>query len=559
MMAPSPPRAAAAIAWHEVRRLVGAFRRPSTALGLAGAVILLAMLWPVVLERGLAPDRGLYPVSVEPGAPLAPVVASDPRFAVVPGGFEAGAVLEVRADGPHAQPTDAGRAALRELQDALRHWQEERLRDEADGEAAFPVQVNVVMATPRPARPLPPPANASAGPPSLLDETAPEAASVQTDLSPSEVEPPFPVRSLLLTFTFLIPMNFVAQLHAGSLLADRVRDRALLALTTPHAPRTVLLGRSLPYLAAAAAVWLVGATVTGAGWQGWAAMAPVVLFVLAVSTLLGLLARSERELTFLLTGSTTMLSIFLFLPAVFTAVPAVALLSPVSVLVSSMQGDAVAAGPFLYATLPLSLATVALGLLGAALYREETLFSVQPLRAKVLAALARRTRRAWSTVVAGVLTVPFAFTLELLVLALAIPVGVAGMVPLVVVIFLGVALIEERLKLAVAAARRRAGKSALAGAAWAGLGFFLGEKLALLLALVGFGDLTLGPETLRVFGVSANAAIALLPLALHVACSMLAASGLGRRRPVPALAYLGAVALHFAYNLAAVYALGVLE
>lgn len=559
MAARSPTHAVLAIAWHEVRRLVGAFRRPSTALGLAGAVVLLAMLWPVVLERGLAPDRGLYPVSVEPGAPLAPVVESDPRFAIVPGGFASGAVMEVRTDGAYAQPTDAGRAALRQLQESLRHWQEERLGDETDEAAAFPVQVNVVMAAPQPARTPTPRPNATAGPPSVLEEEAPEAASVQTELSPSEVEPPFPVRSLLLTFTFLIPMNFVAQLHAGTLLADRVRHRALISLTTPYAPRTILLGRSLPYLAAAAFVWLVAATGTGAGWQGWAAMAPVVLFVLAVSTLLGLLARSERELTFLLTGSTTMLSIFLFLPAVFTAVPAVALLSPVSVLVASMQGDVVQAGSFLYATLPLALCTVALGLLGSALYREEPLFSVQSLRAKVIAALARRTRRAWSTVVAGVLTVPFAFTLELLVLALAIPVGVAGMVPLVVVIFLGVALIEERLKLAVVAARRRAGRSAMAGAAWAGLGFFIGEKLALLLVLVGFGDLTLGAETLRVFGVSSNLALAFLPLALHIACSMLAATGLGRRRPMPALAYLGAVLVHFTYNLAAVYALGVLE
>lgn len=562
-----PPGAAGAslrIALHEVRRLAGAFRRPSTALALAGAIALLAMLWPTVLQRGLMPDRDLYPVSVEPDAPLAGAVASDPRFARIDGGFAAGAVLEVRRDGVRALDSDASRAALRELQEALRHWQEARLAEEPDEAAAFPVEVNVLMVPVRPGFTPPPPPPATNGtatpsPPSLLQSAAGDAATVQEALRPSEVEPPFPVRSLLLTFAFLIPMNFVAQLHSGSLLADRVRRRALISLTTLHPSRVLVLGRTLPYLAAALLAWIVAAVATGTGWQGWLATLPIILFVLSVSLLLGLLARSERELTFLLTGSTTMLSVFLFLPAIFNAVPAVAFLSPVSVVVASMQGDLVPVGAFLYATLPLSLCTLALAVLGTALYREETLFSVQALRGKVLAALSRRVRHAWAAVAAAVLAVPFAFTLELLVLALAIPVGLGGVVPLVAVIFLGVALIEERLKLAVAAARRRAGRSALAGGMWAGVGFFLGEKLALLLAVVGFGDLTLGPETLRVFGVSTNAALALLPLALHVGCSVLAASGLGRRRPWPALAYLGAVAIHSAYNLAAVFLLGALE
>ncbi|MFO1532660.1 MAG: hypothetical protein ABR562_03015 [Thermoplasmatota archaeon] len=450
----------------------------------------------------------------------------------------------------------ASLAAVRELQEALRHWQEAELAKEPDQDAAYPVAVNLLLATPNRAAPAPAPAPLNATPPSILQAEAPQAATALANLKPSDVDPPFPVRSLLLTFAFLIPMNFVAQLYSGTLLADRTRRRALISLTTPHHPRTLLLGRSLPYVVAGGAVLVVAAVVSGAGWQGWLAAVPVIAFVLAAALVLGLLARSERELTFLLTGTTTMLSVFLFLPAIFTAIPAVAFLSPVAVLVSSMQGDVVGAGPFIYATLPLALCTVATTLVGVSLYREETLFSPRRLRDKAIAALALRCRTRWGTVAAGALAVPFAFALELLVLSLVIPLGLTrGAVAALAIIFLGVAFVEERLKLAVAAARRRqVGGRGWAAGAWAGAGFFVGEKLALVLAFVGFGSLPLGTETLTVFGVAGNWLLLLAPLGLHMLCSGIAASARRLARPWPSVAFLGAVALHFLYDLAMVFA-----
>lgn len=554
-------RAVALLAGHEVRRVFSAFRRPSTLAGLIIALVLLAALVPVAIERGIRPDQGLYPITVHPDSPFADAIASDPRFEVIAAGegadgahgLDGVAVLEAGRDEVRYAPTAAGRAAYRELVEALRQWQEARLESEADEGAAFPVEVNLIMAVRDPAATAaPPPSNGgSERPPSLLDQVAPEAASSQVDLRPSEVEPPFPVRSLLLTFAFLIPMNFVAQLYAGTLLADRARHRALLGLTTPYAPGTLLLGRSMPYLLAGLMVLAAAGILTGAGWQGWLAALPVIAFVLAASLFLGLLARNERELTFLLTGATTMLAVFLFLPAVFTAVPAVAFLSPVSVIVASIQGEAVGWRLFVYATLPLILCTLAITAAGTALYREETLFSQRRPRDRILAGLARRLTSPLRTVAAGALVVPFAFVLELLVLSLAIPLGWEAALPVTLV---GVVLVEERLKLAVAAARRRqTGDPAWRGAVWAGIGFFVGEKLALVLALVGFGFLTLGEETLRVFGVSGGWLLLVAPLLLHVACSVLAAAGLGRARPWPTVLYFAAAALHLAYNLAVLW------
>jgi len=554
----SAGRAVLRIALHEVRRVAGAFKGRSTLLALAACAVVLAAVGPFILQRGVQPDRGLYPVTIEAGSPLAAAARSDARFAEVPGGFANGAVLDLQADRVvWDERNPASVAGFHALQEALTKWQETELGKERDQAAAFPVQVDLVLAPRAPApatatattSSAPPPSTpGTAGPatPSILQAEAPKAASARQGLHPADVDPPFPVRSLLLTFAYLIPLNFVAQLHAGTLLSDRIRKRGLLALTTPHAPRTILLGRSLPYLALGAAVLAFGSVAARAGWLGWLAAVPIVLFVLSSSLLLGLLARNERELTFLLTGATTMTSVFLFLPAVFTAVPAVAFLSPVSVLVASIQGQAVGVGPFLYATLPLTLCTLAFALVGIALYREETLFTPRRVRDTLLAGLAVRARTGWRTLACGALTVPFAFALELLVLSLAIPLGLSVALP---AILLGVAFVEERLKLAVSAAGRRAGANAMGAAAWAGAGFFVGEKLAVVLAIVGFGDLRLGDATLRTFGVSGGWLLAIAPLALHVAAAMVAASGLGRR-PWGTVAYLAAVALHFGYDLA---------
>lgn len=380
--------------------------------------------------------------------------------------------------------------------------------------------------------------------PPLLDQTN-ATGRQEVGLRPADVQPPFPVKSLLLTFAYLIPLNFLAQLYAGSLLAERVRHRGLLVLTAPLSPAQVLVGRSLPYLAAGGVVYLAASLAIGVTGIGWLAALPIVTFVLAAALVLGNLARSPRELTFLLTGTTTLFSTFLFLPAVFTALPPLAFLSPVSVISAAIEGTDVSLGLILYALVPLSLCVLGLLAIGIGLHREETLFSQQPLGAKVRQAVSRWTATPPRLVLAGVLAVPFALALELFVLALVIPLGLVAVFPAVVI---GAAVLEESLKLlATASQARRPGWQA---GLWVGVGFFAGEKLALLVALAGFGGLELGLPTLRLLGASGGWALLLGPLLLHAAAAAVAGLGVARGRGKAVAWWAAAVGLHVAYNLA---------
>lgn len=543
------------VAWHEVRRSTSFLNRrtlPILAVVAAGLVLLA----PVAVQK-LDAQRGLFPVGLADDSPFAPVVASDGRFAVVatsPSDLGDRIALWLD-DAPHAASDARGQAALVALRQSTQRWLDERMDAESDAAAAFPVLVNLLSAprqpafaaatdTPATAGPTPEPTEPTDAPSAVLAAAPPESRTLA--VRPRDVQPPFPVESLLLTFAYLIPMNLIAQLHAGSLLGERTRHRTVLLLASPLRPWQILRGRTLPYLGVGLVAWLGATVAIGAGWQGALAALVIVALALAISLLLGLLARSPRELTFLLTGATTALSTFLFLPAIFTAIPQVAFLSPVAVVSASIEGDAVAWGPFLYATLPLALVALALVLLSLGLARDETLHSQRPLGARLLASLRRLAATRRGLLLAGVLAVPFALALQLFLLALIIPLGLWVALPTVV---LGAALVEEALKQAAALAHRTAGRPR---PAWAtgllvGAGFFLGEKLALLVGLVGFGLLPNGASLLAILG-GGTGLLLFAPLLLHAAAAVVGATGAGRGRGWTALALGGAWALHAAYN-----------
>lgn len=555
-----------AIARHEARRAFAALDK-RTGFALLGVAVLLALSWPIVQDNPPQPLDEVFPVAASDDAVLAEAVRSDPRFRLVEGDagdLRAGRVALYLSGDSVAYDEDrpASRAALLALRQATQRWLEGQMENEGDEAAAFPLAVDLLQEPqdltesgqavagggPATTSSRPTTGAPTASPGILAGVAGNGSVEPRLGLRPSQVDPPFPVRSLLLTFAFLIPMNLVAQLCAGSLLAERIRHRGLLVLASPLSGPQILLGRTLPHLGITLAVVLVAGIAIGAGWQGFAAALPMVLLVLAIAVVLGLLARNERELTFLLTAATTMLSTFLFLPAIFTTLPPLAFLSPVSVVAADLDGVAVSWGRFLYATVPLSLCTVALALLASGLYREETLFSTRDLGRKTMEGLRRLATGRLRLVTAGILVVPFALALELFILALVIPLGLQAAFPLFV---LGVAFVEEALKLLPARAYTQAtGRSGWLAGGLSGVGFFLGEKVALLVALVGFGLLPMGSTSLALWGAGGGALLLIAPLALHAVCSAVAGSGTRRGRGWAAVAYLGGVVLHASYNIA---------
>ncbi|PSP89975.1 PrsW family intramembrane metalloprotease [Halobacteriales archaeon QS_4_66_20] len=383
--------------------------------------------------------------------------------------------------------------------------------------------------------------------------------------SPADISPPFPFQSLVLAFVFVIPMNFLIQAYGSTILSERINRRGELLLVSPVSRYDIIAGKTLPYFAGA----MVVETAIAAGvfylLQGQVgglvsvfAVAPLVLLFLGATFLGAMFARSFKELTFVTVTITVSLTSYAFVPAIFTDVDEIALISPLTLVVRELQGEAISLGSIVFSTTPpLLVALVCFGL-GAGLYREEDMFAQRSVPGRVIDALAGPITRRWHVGVMTAVLVPFVFVVQLLAIAALFALGEIAIVLLLVV----VAITEEFAKsLHVYAAyehRRfeRSVRGALVLGFASGLGFFLAEKIALLAQLVGLEQLAAGEAGLSGGVAPESGPILLLfllaPLALHAVTASISAVGASRGKGQYLIAVAIAMGVHLAYNLGVV-------
>ena len=596
------PRVVARIARWEVLRGTDTLDGRTVGVYLIGLLVLAAAL-PLAAGSGLALDEGIYRIGTPEDSPYRDVAESDPTFVVrgdgttaaadgrltVEEGYELvvvdGEVLLATEDG---EPTAKARAALAALRRSVESYNDRRMAEEPNATAAFPVRVTLRYAE-RTNRGIRSEADGSgstgtrdggstgagstdgsvggggtaegaggmAGPPLGVDLFG----TGTSDGSPSEIAPPFPFQSLVLAFAFLLPLNFVVQAYSSSVLRERINRRGELLLVAPVSPAEIVAGKTLPYLLAAVGLAAVVTVLVGGGALSVLAVGSLATLFLGAAFLGGMLARSFKELTFVVVTISVGLMAFAFVPAIFTDVDPLALVSPLTLVVRDLTGTAVSASGVAFATLPSALAAGVLFGLGLGIYREEDMFTQRPVHLKALDALGGRIRSPRSLVGLTAVLIPFVFVAELLAVALlfALPGGLS--VPLVLV---AVAVVEEFAKsLPVLAGfvdgrYPRTRRTALLAGAASGLGFFLGEKLTLLVQLVGLPELRVGSAAFQIgagAGPLVAGALLLAPLALHVVTAGVSALGAVRGTRAWLVGTALAVVVHVTYNLAVVSAL----
>jgi len=383
---------------------------------------------------------------------------------------------------------------------------------------------------------------------------------------PSDIQPPFPFVSLVLAFAFVVPMNFVIQAYASSILGERTNRRGELTLAAPVSPEAIVAGKTLPYFGAMLGIATLTAVALGGGPVSVVAVVPIALLFLSAAFVAGLLARSHKELTFVLVAVSVGITSYVFVPAVFTNVTPIAAISPLTMVVRDLEGAAVTAPTLLFSTVPMVFASGALFAFGRGLYREEDLFARKPIPEKALDALAGPIRGAKSAAGVTVLLLPFVLLAELLAVAVLFVLPVSLSLPLLFALIATIEEIGKSVHVLAGFERARFDRTlrvaAVVGAA-SGAGFFLAEKVAVVAQVVGLDRLELG----RVFQATAGtglgksaspavlAALLLAPLALHVITATLSAAGASRGRRAYALGLVAAVIVHTLYNLTVVVTL----
>ncbi|MFC4549309.1 MULTISPECIES: ABC transporter permease subunit [Halorussus] len=629
------------IARWEVSKNAGQLDRRTLAVA-AVVLVLVAGLTPLVAQRGVTLDDGIYRVGVSEDSPYHDVVTmtNDSAFVAVEPNAQAYLDGEMEVLIQPGQPivatrTPKGQAALSELRKSVERYNDRQMTKESDRAAAFPVNVSVVYAdqnTGLSARAGASGAGSgassvetrttregemrlggggsggdgsgsggetgggaggagtataqsseggSAVPPSVGDSGGSLFGSGGRSGTPADIAPPFPFESLVLAFAFILPMNFVIQAYASSVMDERINDRGELLLVSPVSRGDIIAGKTLPYFAGMvgiASVTALGiAALTPAAAGGPLAVAataltlvasvvPIAALFLACAFVGAMFARSFKELTFVTVSLSVFLTAYAFVPAIFTDVHPVAAISPLTLVVRALQGEGVPLGDYAFSTLPLFLTAGVLFALGAGVYREEDMFTQRSVPLKFLDALDGQISGKWSVAKLSALSIPFVFVGELLVVALLFALPVSLSMPALLV---AIAFVEEVAKsvgvyAGFAHARfDRTPSAAVVLGALSGLGFFVGEKATAVAQLVGLPNLELGRAafgTATGLGLEASPLVLvglfLAPLALHAVTAAGTAVGASKGREWYFGALLWATLVHAAYNLTVVTSLG---
>ncbi len=609
--------------WEVTKNAGGVDKRTIVVMALSlvamGAVAAIA----VSGGTGAGMDDGIYRIGVDESSPYYGVAADDRTFDIRepdPTAIER-RQQELLYRGSQLQSvprTAKERAALAELRDSTAQYNDRTLARDDNQTAAFPVSVTLVYEQQSGSSQLDPRGGDSSDGSGSADgsgtstggsgdgsDTSGTGGSVASgggdggtaggsganlgaigarltgDVqggTPSDISPPFPFESLVLAFLYIVPMNFVIQAYGSSMLSERLNRRGELLLVTPASRGDIIGGKTLPYLAGAVGVAALitaalrfGNIAPAGSYVAVLAVVPLVVLFLSATFCGAMFARSFKELTFVTVTITVTLTSYAFVPAIFTDVTPIALISPLTLVVLDLTGQSVGLSSFVFSTTPPLLTGLVLFGLGAGLYREEDMFTQRPIPLKVLDALAGGINSRRSALKMSIVLLPLVIVAELAAIAFlfvldSVSLNVFGTnQSLGIVLVLGVIVIVEELAKSLHvyagyehARYERTLRSALGIGALSGLGFFIGEKGLLIARLSDLESLPIGEAALQGATLPAGlplwvaGLLFLLPLALHTLTAAISSVGASRGRR----AYLGglglAIVIHFAYNFAVV-------
>jgi len=560
--------------------------------------VLLIVVTGFAAQSGLHIQDGMYRIGVD-DPQVAALFASDARFTV----YEADAASLTANHGAYdliivngqayASPTDKGKSALNTLERDYTKYVNGVYTGENDLFAAYPlwidaetVQSELNFTAPGNGQFVPAPS--ARGPPvpqgpveniptpsptlgitkdelrqelvtsssqntqvsRYTDVLSPQQSAMGTFVTPDQLSPPLPFDSIILVFVFIFPLYFTSQFFMMSIMNERIERKGEVLLSLPVKTSSIIIGKMLPYFLSMLAICAAITLYIRASPLILLPLIPIIFFFLANALIIGMLARSFKELSFISIFFSTVATSYLFFPSIFANVHVISLISPLTLIVLTLQGTAWTAADFVYSTALFWLTGAVLFYIAARNFNEERLFSEKkflPRMREFLAGIIQYRHPYASLFLLAAFSIPFVFMAQMmgLVLFFNLPMPLSLVLLLVLAAF-----IEEAAKAAGIYTLFMQDPAFfswkhLAGACAAtAIGFLVGEKLLLFATLAEITESVFGSVLFSSLGVL------WMPLLLHFACILIVASSLkvwGRKALVPGL--LAATALHCCYNL----------
>ena len=206
-----------------------------------------------------------------------------------------------------------------------------------------------------------------------------------------------------------------------SIMNERIERKGEILLSTPVKASSIIIGKMLPYFIGMVAICTGLTFYIKASPIILLPLVPIIFFFLANALLIGMLSRSFKELSFVSIFFSTVATSYLFFPSIFANVHVISLISPLTLIVLTLQGTAWTITDYLYSTSLFWLTGAVLFYIGAKNFKEERLFSEKPflhrIREFLAEVLSRRHANLSLFLLAG-FSIPFVFMVQMMCLVL---------------------------------------------------------------------------------------------------------------------------------------------
>lgn len=382
-----------------------------------------------------------------------------------------------------------------------------------------------------------------------LPEFKVEFVSDNEIIVPSLMNPPMPLSQIILAFLYVVPIFFVSIFFTSSFMEEKLNRKLNILLSTPVTPLQIIAGKMLPYFGYSL-VSIIAITLALGGDILLAVVifVPIVLFIFSLYLMVALLYRTFKDQTFFSLLAVTLITIYLVFPSMFSGISELSHISPLHLAIQMYKGETFGLSEYLLATAPMYLMFGVSLFIGVRIFNEEFLMGFRPLHRKLGDAVLltiNRQRLHLSILLLSLFLIPAVFMVQLasLVIAFNLPTRFAIVVALTISVVVEeiaksagiVILIQNRIALSM--------RKVLTLSAASALGFFVGEKFLLWLALRVIPQSTF---TDAIFGTG----LLIIPLLAHfffTAMVCLLAARFGTKSYVMAIA--GGSLLHILYNL----------
>lgn len=341
-----------------------------------------------------------------------------------------------------------------------------------------------------------------------------EFTSDEEIIIPSLLRPPIPLAQVLIAFLYIVPIFFVSIFFTSSFMEEKTNRKLVILLSAPVTPFQIILGKMLPYIGySVVAIVAITLVLRGNVAIALAIFVPVMFFILSIYLMVALLYRTFKDQTFFSVLAVWIVTAYLVGPAMFAGVSELSYISPLTLAVQMYRGEAFGITEYLLATIPMYLVFGLTMFLGTRIFNEEYLMGFRPLHTKLSEAVylaMDRNHLRFSVLLLSLCLIPVVFMVQLasIVLSSNLP------MPLSLGVLFGLAIITEEIAkstgIVVLLQNGLVGslKSVITLSFVSALGFLVGEKLLLFLAL------SVMSESMFLDAIF-NSGMLVLPLILH--------------------------------------------